>query len=208
MGPPAPKKQPTYAPPKPAYNPPKKPAYKQPPPPKPAYNPPKKPAYKPPPPPTKPAYKPPAPKKQTYQQNKNAPVYVPAPKSFHKPPIIIYQGVAPPVHVYEKSTGGYGPVAQKRSDSTSENNNNNNGKIDFDASESKKVIQTKVAPSKTNTKSEKSSVVEKLPVAQARSAPIQTSSAVVGASVSVESSDTKKEVLTRRGTVEDIDPKE
>merc|ERR1712223_2315974 len=115
------------------------------------YNPPKKPAYKPPPPPTKPAYKPPAPKKQTYQQNKNAPVYVPAPK---------------------------------------------------------KVIQTKVAPSKTNTKSEKSSVVEKLPVAQARSAPIQTSSAVVGASVSVESSDTKKEVLTRRGTVEDIDPKE
>merc|ERR1711953_1604246 len=140
-------------------------------------------------PPTKPAYKPPAPKKQTYQQNKNAPVYVPAPKSFHKPPIIIYQGVAPPVHVYEKSTGGYGPVAQKRSDSTSENNNNNNGKIDFDASESKKVIQTKVAPSKTNTKSEKSS-------------------AVVGASVSVESSDTKKEVLTRRGTVEDIDPKE
>ena len=206
--PPAPKKQPTYAPPKPAYNPPKKPAYKQPPPPKPAYNPPKKPAYKPPPPPTKPAYKPPAPKKQTYQQNKNAPVYVPAPKSFHKPPIIIYQGVAPPVHVYEKSTGGYGPVAQKRSDSTSENNNNNNGKIDFDASESKKVIQTKVAPSKTNTKSEKSSVVEKLPVAQARSAQIQTSSAVVGASVSVESSDTKKEVLTRRGTVEDIDPKE
>jgi hypothetical protein len=131
---------------------------------------------------------------------------VPAPKSFHKPPIIIYQGVAPPVHVYEKSTGGYGPVAQKRSDSTS---SSNNGKIDFDASESKKVIQTKVAPSttKTNTKSEKSSV-EKLPVAQARSAPIQTSSAVVGASVSVESSDTKKEVLTRRGTVEDIDPKE
>merc|ERR1711879_451419 len=151
---------------------------------------PKKPAYKPPPAPTKPAYKP------------------PAPKSFHKPPIIIYQGVAPPVHVYEKSTGVYGPVAQKRSDSTSENNNNNNGKIDFDASESKKVIQTKVAPSKTNTKSEKSSVVEKLPVAQARSAQIQTSSAVVGASVSVESSDTKKEVLTRRGTVEDIDPKE
>merc|ERR1711953_1171219 len=140
-------------------------------------------------PPTKPAYKPPAPKKQTYQQNKNAPVYVPAPKSFHKPPIIIYQGVAPPVHVYEKSTGGYGPVAQKRSYSTSENNNR---KIDFDASESKKVIQTKVAPSKTNTKSEKSSVVEKLPVAQARSAQIQTSSAVVGASVSVESSDTKK----------------
>merc|ERR1712223_1503554 len=149
------------------YNPPKKPAY----------NPPKKPAYNPPP------KKPAPPKKQTYQNN--APVYVPAPKSFHKPPIIIYQGVAPPVHVYEKSTGGYGPVAQKRSDSTSENNNNNNGKIDFDASESKKVIQTKVAPSKTNTKSEKSSVVEKLPVAQARSAPIQTSSAVVGASVSV-----------------------
>lgn len=60
---------------------------------------------------------------------------------------------------------------------------------------------------KTNTKSEKSAP-ERLPVAQARSAPIQTSSAVVGASVSVESSDAKKEVLTRRGTVEDIDPKE
>jgi hypothetical protein len=32
-------------------------------------------------------------------------VYVPAPKAFHKPPIIIYQGVAPPVHVYEKPAG-------------------------------------------------------------------------------------------------------
>ena len=46
---------------------------------------------------------------------KNAPVYVPAPKHFHKPPIIIYQGVAPPVHVYEKSSGGYSPVAQAKS---------------------------------------------------------------------------------------------
>jgi len=27
---------------------------------------------------------------------------VPAPKPYHKPPIIIYQGVRPPVHVYEK----------------------------------------------------------------------------------------------------------
>merc|ERR1712088_1235425 len=65
----------------------------------------------------RPTYKPrptnpPAPK-QTYQ--KNAPVYVPAPKHFHKPPIIIYQGVAPPVHVYEKSSGGYSPVAQAKS---------------------------------------------------------------------------------------------
>jgi len=63
----------------------------------------------------KPTYrpKPTSPPKQTYQ--KNAPVYVPAPKHFHKPPIIIYQGVAPPVHVYEKSSGGYSPVAQAKS---------------------------------------------------------------------------------------------
>merc|ERR1712108_130459 len=105
--------------------------------------------------PSKKPYNPPAPKKQTYQQNKNAPVYVPAPKSFHKPPIIIYQGVAPPVHVYEKSTGGYGPVAQKRSDSSSSSTSSNNGKIDIDASESKKVIQTKVASTtSTSTKTD------------------------------------------------------
>merc|ERR1712113_200089 len=128
----------------------------------------------------------------------------------HKPPIIIYQGVAPPVHVYEKSTGGYGPVAQKRSDSSSSSTSSNNGKIDIDASESKKVIQTKVASkTSTSTKTDTTKSAEKLPVAQARSAPIiQTSSAVVGASVSVESADAQKEVLTRRGTVEDIDPKE
>merc|ERR1711881_492899 len=67
------------------------------------------------PPAPKPTYrpKPASPPKQTYQ--KNAPVYVPAPKHFHKPPIIIYQGVAPPVHVYEKSSGGYSPVAQAKS---------------------------------------------------------------------------------------------
>merc|ERR1711994_186661 len=47
--------------------------------------------------------------KQNYQGStynapkKQAPVYVPAPKAYHKPPIIIYQGVAHPVHVYEKS---------------------------------------------------------------------------------------------------------
>merc|ERR1719384_2783698 len=83
---------------------------------------PKKPKYNPPPPPKRKPYKPPPkptpkptnpPPKQTYQ--KNAPVYVPAPKHFHKPPIIIYQGVAPPVHVYEKSSGGYSPVAQAKS---------------------------------------------------------------------------------------------
>ena len=27
---------------------------------------------------------------------------MPAPQAFHKPPIIIYQGVAPPLHVYEQ----------------------------------------------------------------------------------------------------------
>ena len=30
------------------------------------------------------------------------PVYIPAPSQYNKPPIIIYQGVRPPVHVYEK----------------------------------------------------------------------------------------------------------
>merc|ERR1712045_390548 len=95
----------------------KKPVYKPPPPPqkpRPSYKP--KPAA---PPAPKPTYKPkpaPSPPKQTYQ--KNAPVYVPAPKHFHKPPIIIYQGVAPPVHVYEKSSGGYSPVAQAKSGNT------------------------------------------------------------------------------------------
>merc|ERR1712012_887575 len=130
-------KKPAYPPQKPSsYNAPKKPAY--PAPKKPTYKAPppqKKPTYNPPPPkhhqkqvysqPKRPAYKPQPPPqqkpKQTYQGSynapkKQAPVYVPAPKAYHKPPIIIYQGVAPPVHVYEKSTGGYSPVAQAKSD--------------------------------------------------------------------------------------------
>lgn len=37
-------------------------------------------------------------------QTKPAPVYLPAPKSYNKPPIIIYQGVRPPVHVYKANT--------------------------------------------------------------------------------------------------------
>merc|ERR1712038_1799155 len=207
-GPPPKPAKPTYSPPKPTYKKPeppkyeapKKPAYKPPPPapkkpaysppPKPAYNPPKKPAYNPPP------KKPAPPKKQTYQNN--APVYVPAPKSFHKPPIIIYQGVAPPVHVYEKSTGGYGPVAQSRSDVGESEWKPNNGppKDDIIASESKKVIKKVESKDKTTP--------EKLPVAQARSAQFETSSAVVGAKVTVQSSDKG----LRKGTVEDIDPKQ
>ena len=43
---------------------------------------------------------------QTYQRPaapaQPDPVYIPAPSQYNKPPIIIYQGVRPPVHVYEK----------------------------------------------------------------------------------------------------------
>merc|ERR1712038_1364279 len=183
----APKKPNTYkAPEKPKYKPPP-PKYNPPPPPKPTYKPKPKPTYRP---------KPTSPPKQTYQNN--APVYVPAPKSFHKPPIIIYQGVAPPVHVYEKSTGGYGPVAQSRSDVGESEWKPNNGppKDDIIASESKKVIKKVESKDKTTP--------EKLPVAQARSAQFETSSAVVGAKVTVQSSDKG----LRKGTVEDIDPKQ
>merc|ERR1719445_2905364 len=63
--------------------------------------------------PTRPAYKPQEPPKQTYQRpasppqqhyapSQPDPVYIPAPSQYNKPPIIIYQGVRPPVHVYEK----------------------------------------------------------------------------------------------------------
>jgi hypothetical protein len=57
--------------------------------------------------PYRPAARPPPPPQRQQQpyQIKNSPVYVPAPKAYHKPPIIIYQGVAPPVHVYEKPAG-------------------------------------------------------------------------------------------------------
>jgi hypothetical protein len=110
----APKPPPSYgAPKKPEYTPPK-PA-KRPPPPKPSsYGPPPKPSsYNPPPKPQPPAYQPP---KQTYQSN-SAPVYIPAPKAYHKPPIIIYQGVVPPVHVYEQPAGTEysSPPAQAKS---------------------------------------------------------------------------------------------
>jgi hypothetical protein len=80
---------------------------------------------------------------------------VPAPKQLHKPPIIIYQGVAPPVHVYEKSSGGYSPVAQAKS-----------GESPAAQAKSGDVVSFKDSA-----------------VAQSRSA--QVSSAVVGASVSV-----------------------
>ncbi|GAB6024204.1 hypothetical protein CHUAL_008904 [Chamberlinius hualienensis] len=36
------------------------------------------------------------------QPPKQQPNYVPAPPNYHKPPIIIYQGVKPPVHVYNE----------------------------------------------------------------------------------------------------------
>merc|ERR1711997_364976 len=188
----APEKKPTYKAPE------KKPAYKAPPP---KYNPPKpKPTYKPRP------TNPPAPK-QTYQ--KNAPVYVPAPKHFHKPPIIIYQGVAPPVHVYEKSSGGYSPVAQAKS-------GNEVSLEDQPKSIKAPTLQERsddtqeIIVAKDLTPSTKKETASK-PVAQARSTQVNvassniadSSSAVVGASVSV---DEGFEIL-KRGTVESIDPK-
>merc|ERR1712008_372172 len=206
MGKPQPK--PTWAPKKPTtYKaPPKPPKYEAPK--KPTYEAPKKPKYNPPPPPKRKPYKPkptprptykprprptnpPAPK-QTYQ--KNAPVYVPAPKHFHKPPIIIYQGVAPPVHVYEKSSGGYSPVAQAKSGNT----------VSFE--DQPKAIKAPALERKSDIIVAKDlSRKEAAPVAQARSTQINvaSSSAVVGASVSV---DEGFEIL-KKGTVESIDPK-
>merc|ERR1711902_380152 len=131
------------------------------------------------------------PQKQTYQ--KNAPVYVPAPKHFHKPPITIYQGVAPPVHVYEKSSGGYSPVAQAKSgNSVSLEDQPKAIKAPALQRKSDDII---VAPSLSKK--------ESAPVAQARSTQINvgSSSAVVGASVSV---DEGFEIL-KKGTVESID---
>merc|ERR1719323_1206576 len=185
----APKKQPTYEAPK-----------------KLTYDAPKKPTYTPPKPKPKPRPAPPKPKpvqKQKYQAN--APTYVPAPKHLHKPPIIIYQGVAPPVHVYEKSTGGYSPVAQAKSDE---------GPVTLAKVDAKKpVAQAKSGsvvslegwnPSEgleTAASERKETVVS---VGKARSADI-ISNVQVGASVSVK--DEGVEILTRKGTVEDMDPK-
>merc|ERR1712021_160667 len=196
-----PQPKPSYPPPKPqqykaspkppAYGPPKQAPSKQ------VYNAPKKPTtYKAPPKPPRPTYKPrptnpPAPK-QTYQ--KNAPVYVPAPKHFHKPPIIIYQGVAPPVHVYEKSSGGYSPVAQAKSGNS----------VSFE--DQPKAIKAPALERKSDIIVAKDlSRKQAAPVAQARSTQINvaSSSAVVGASVSV---DEGFEIL-KKGTVESIDPK-
>merc|ERR1712117_138023 len=179
------------------YKAPEKPKYKPPPPPKPTYKPKPKPTYRP---------KPTSPPKQTYQ--KNAPVYVPAPKHFHKPPIIIYQGVAPPVHVYEKSSGGYSPVAQAKSGnevSLKDQPKSIKAPVLTERSDdTQEIIVAKDSTSKKQTAASK-------PVAQARSTQINvassnlanSSSAVVGASLSV---DEGFEIL-KRGTVESIDPK-
>jgi len=141
--------------------------------------------------------------KQKYQAN--APTYVPAPKHLHKPPIIIYQGVAPPVHVYEKSTGGYSPVAQAKSDE---------GPVTVAKSDKKPVAQAKSGnvvslegwnPSEglEVAASERKDTIVVAP-GKARSTDI-ISNVQVGARVSVK--DEGVEILTRKGTVEDIDPK-
>uniref|UniRef100_A0A0K2VIB4 Uncharacterized protein n=1 Tax=Lepeophtheirus salmonis TaxID=72036 RepID=A0A0K2VIB4_LEPSM len=52
------------------------------------------------------------------------PVYIPAPRPFYKPPIIIYQGIVPPIHVYENPNGS--PSLQTKLQSTLFNNKNLN----------------------------------------------------------------------------------
>lgn len=219
------------------------------------YNAPKKPAYRPQPPPKKP--------KQTYQGStynapkKQAPVYVPAPKAYHKPPIIIYQGVAPPVHVYEKSVASL-PSYNAQAKSSNVVRNQDYKKVpvptkqqskktaqarldtqDLDTSGSNTVSVSVSSSIGTSAKGNPIKVSLQLdprtpssykranvsPPAQSRSDDIRLltagsraadfESAVVSASVSVSSTDKhaktpggqRQQKLTRRGTVEDIDPK-
>ena len=135
---------------------------------------------------------------------------MPAPKHFHKPPIIIYQGVAPPVHVYEKSSGGYSPVAQAKSgNEVSLQDQPKSIKAPVLTERSDDTQEIIVAKDLTSTNKKQTAASK--PVAQARSTQINvassnlanSSSAVVGASVSV---DEGFEIL-KRGTVESIDPK-
>merc|ERR1711936_1319301 len=223
-------KKPTYnAPKKPTtYNAPKKPTYKAPPPKKPTYNPPppKKQVYSQPPAP-KPKYRPqPPPKpKQNYQAStysapkKQAPVYVPAPKAYHKPPIIIYQGVAPPVHVYEKSAASTS-YAQAKSSSvvnsaqykkvpvpSKQKAQSKSDKQDLAVSGSN-TVSVKVSPSAGSNQKTSLQIDPRTPTSKKRANPIPAQSrsddirlltassnaadfesAVVSASVSVSSTD-------------------
>merc|ERR1712106_1070618 len=146
--------------------------------------------------------------------SKPDPVYVPAPKPYHKPPIIIYQGVRPPVHVYEKP-----PVpqyVQKKSDNTETYlsgsvGNSIKGKVPTKLEE---IEAPNLGP---NTQSRSTSVSASIrnnysqPRAEARidtSDQISTfhnkekgTSAIVRAVVSVSESENK---LIRPGTVTDI----
>merc|ERR1712038_955693 len=115
---------------------------------------------------------------------------------------------APPVHVYEKSSGGYSPVAQAKSGnevSLKDQPKSIKAPVLTERSDdTQEIIVAKDLTSKKQTAASK-------PVAQARSTQINvassnlanSSSAVVGASVSV---DEGFEIL-KRGTVESIDPK-
>ena len=122
---------------------------------------------------------------------------MPAPKHFHKPPIITYQGVAPPVHVYEKSSGGYSPVAQAKSGNS------------VSLEDQPKAIKAPALQKKSDdiiVAKDFSKKESAPPVAQARSTQINvgSSSAVVGASVSVDEGFFE---ILKKGTVETIDPK-
>ena len=100
------------------------------------------------------------------------------------------------MHVYEKSSGGYSPVAQAKSgNSVSLEDQPKAIKAPALQRKSDDII---VAPSLSKK--------ESAPVAQARSTQINvgSSSAVVGASVSVDEGFFE---ILKKGTVESIDPK-
>ena len=209
----APKPPPSYTPPKKSEYTPPKPA-KRPPPPKPSsYGPPAKPANYNPPPKSQPQPPAPAPPKQNYQAN-SAPVYIPAPKAFHKPPIIIYQGVNPPVHVYEQPAGAdYAPPAQAKSSNVVELEewNPSNGpqeRSDSEPADSNVVATISVGSSLAGKSLDQQPETAKSlgsieDVVKALAAEDEASEAIVSAKVSVESTDNKSRV-THKGTVEDL----
>lgn len=54
-----------------------------------------------------------------FKLKRSKPKYAIAPKSMHKPPIIIYYGKKPPVHVYQKPEGEYAYGSETAASSTS-----------------------------------------------------------------------------------------
>jgi len=150
-------------------------------------------------------YQPPAQSKQTYQEEA-APVYIPAPKAFHKPPIIIYQGVAPPVHVYEQPSGvNYNAQAKSSNVVELEEWNPSNGKLAQERSDS--GVEANPAP--VEVKADNKLQVQPEEIVNISQGSNQDTEAVVSAKVSVVTDvDAKgpvaKSKVTHKGTVEDI----